>query len=238
VNMRKILIISLFIIPAGAELFGQYVFLKGNLNFFNMGKMEDLQDQLMSPFKQINVPIDAVESFPARLGWQIGFLYTLPGDSNVALGAFFDYASTGGRIHYQDYSGEIKVDQIVNAYSWGGILNIRLRQWEFTRLDFVLGARLISSSLKNKLYIRIGDERDSQELDFSSTSVGIEPGVNYSIFMNLFKINFGISYLFNIPADLVYSENDEAYLTDQTGKKVSLDWGGLKFGISFGYGIN
>ncbi|MGE5845909.1 MAG: hypothetical protein ACM34O_04235 [Ignavibacteria bacterium] len=236
--MKKVLIISLFIVTACPEFFGQYVFLKGNVNFFNMGKMKDFQDQLMAPFKEINVPIEAVESFPARPGWQIGFLYTPPGDSNVALGAFFDYASTGGRIHYQDYSGEVKVDQIVNAYSCGGILNIRYKQWEFTRLDFVLSARVIFSSLKNKLFFQIGDQSDSQELDFKSTSIGIEPGANYSVFMNLFNINFGVSYLFNIPADLVYSENDEAYLTDQAGNKISLDWGGVKFGISFGYGIN
>jgi len=235
--MKRILII-LLIITACPEFFGQYVFLKGTYSFFNMGKMKDLQDQLMSPYREIDIPIEAVESFPAQPGWQVGFLYTLPGDSNVALGVFFDYASTGGRIHYQDYSGEVRADQIANGYSLGGMVDIRFIQWELTRLDFVLGARLIFSSLKNKFYVQVGDQSQSLELDFSSTSIGIEPGFNYSVFMDLFKINFGISYLLNIPADLVYSENDQAYLTDQNGKKVSLDWGGLKLGISFGYGFN
>jgi hypothetical protein len=234
--MKKIILV--IFLALSSNIFGQYVFLKGTYNFFNMGKMEDLQDQLMAPYKEINIPIEAVESFPARPGWQIGFLYTLPHDSNVALGAFFDYASTGGRIHYQDYSGEVRADQILNAYSFGGILNIRFMKWEFTRLDFILSARLISSSLKNKFFVQIGDQSQSLELDFGSTSFGLEPGANYSVFMNLFKINFGISYLLNIPADLVYSEDDNAYLTDQNGKKVSLDWGGLRLGISFGYGFN
>ena len=213
------------------------VFVKLNYNFSNMSDLKDLQRELQSDLTTQGIEAQITEAYPAHLGFQIGLLFLLnpSGDRDLWLGGFYDYATTGGRVHYSDYSGEVKADQVANAYSVGGIISLSASDDELLKLDVSLSARLIFSDLDNEFLIRIGDEEQKETLSFSSLSFGIEPAITPSIVLSNFNLGLSVSYLASIPTSLEYSRNSNAYLVNKSGDKVSIDWSGLKLGLLVKY---
>jgi hypothetical protein len=213
------------------------VFVKFNYNFFNMSSLKDLQRELLSDLTTQGIDAQITESYPAHLGFQIGLLFLLnpSGDRDLWLGGFYDYATTGGRVHYSDYSGEVKADQIANAYSVGGIISLNASDDELLKLDVSLSARLIFSDLDNEFLLRIGEDEQKETLSFSSFSFGIEPTITPSIVLSNFNLGLPVSYLVSIPTTLEYSRNSNAYLVNNSGDKVSIDWSGLKLGLLVKY---
>jgi hypothetical protein len=213
------------------------VFVKLNYNFYNMGSLKDLQRELLSDLTTQGIDAKITESFPAHLGFQIGLLFLLnpSGDRDLWLGGFYDYATTGGRVHYSDYSGEVGVDQVANAYSVGATIALSASDDELLKLDVSLSARLIFSDLDNEFLLRIGDEEQKETLSFSSFSFGVEPAIIPSIVLSDFNLGLPVSYLVAIPTTLEYSRNSNAYLVNKSGDKVSIDWSGFKLGLLVKY---
>lgn len=213
------------------------VFIKFNYNFFNMSDLKNVQNELLSNMYEMGIEGKITESYPAYFGFQFGLIFPLnpSGDRDLWLGGFFDYATTGGRVHYSDYSGEVKADQIAKAYSVGGIISLSASDDELLKLDVSLGARLIFSNLDNEFLLRIGEEEQKETLSFSSLSFGLEPAITPSIVLSNFNLGLSISYLVSIPTSLEYNRNSNAYLVDQDGNKVNIDWSGIKLGLIVKY---
>jgi hypothetical protein len=213
------------------------IFVKLNYDFYNMSDLKDLQSEFLSDLTIQGIDAQITESYPAHLGFQIGLLFLLnpSGDRDLWLGGSYDYATTGGRVHYSDYSGEVKVDQVANAYTVSGIISLSASHHEFLKLNVSLSAGLIFSDLDTELLIRIGDEEQKETLSFSSLSFGLEPAITPSIVLSNFNLGLSISYLVSIPSSLEYNRNRNAYLINKNGDKVSIDWSGVKLGLLIMY---
>jgi hypothetical protein len=205
------------------------IFVKVNYNFFDMSGLKDLQSDILSDIKNQGIEARITESYPAFFGFQAGLLFPL--EEKFFIGGFFDHTSTGGRIHYSDYSGEIKADQIAKANSIGGILSLKAVNKELFNLDIQLCARFIFISFDNEFLFRIGEEQQKQKYSFSSFSFGIEPGVVPSLVLSSFNIGLSVSYLLSLSTTLEYDDYEEAYLTSSSGEKVGINWSGLKLGV-------
>jgi len=234
--MKNILItcLCLFIIYNTAySQFARSVYVKGSYNFFNMSDLKNLQQEFYDDLIQQGIGAKITDSYPAHYGLQAGLLIPLALSSakEIRLGGFVDFTSTGGRVHYSDYSGEIKIDQKATAVSIGATISFSAYTKDIFQLYLDLNTRIIFSKLKNEISSRLFEQTETQTLDFSSVSFGFEPAIVPSI--NVYPFNFGISvsYMLALPTTLQFSAYDGANLLNKNGDEVTINWSGFKLGL-------
>lgn len=210
---------------------------KPTYNFSKMSDLKNLQSEVLSSLTGQGIPAQIVEAYPAHTGIQCGLLIPLSFNEQreISVGLSIDYASTGGRVHYADYSGELRNDQIATAFSLNGALSTRIKTLHQFDLNFSFGARMIFSSLRNEFFSRIGESSSQAVFNFTSVGVGFEPGVTPSL--NLLGLTFGgsVSYLIYIPTTLEFTQYSDTYLAFNKGGRVKIDWSGLKLGVLISY---
>ena len=202
-------------------------------NNYSMSEMAGLQNELLNDMLENNIPADITESFPAYVGFKIGFL--IPVDNNdkriISLGGILQHNSTGGRIHYGDYSGEIGVDQILKVTSIGAILNYESHMSPNFDLALNFSINYMISGLSNEIYLKVGDESQNEELNFNSYSFGLEPEIIPSFNMGIMRFGISLSYLVYFSSSLEYESFSDAYLVNNNGDKVNINWSGFRIGL-------
>jgi hypothetical protein len=228
-----ILIFSLDICPQNSVILR----LKGNYNFFSMSDETALQNDLLSEVNTQGIPAEAVESFPPYYGLEFQLLFIAKSDpgKEYHVGLFFDQSSTGGRIDYKDYSGEIKVDQLFKAFSIGPIGEITKDVGNNFNLAVALKIPLIFGSFKIKSESRLGTMTNSQEIDFSAFTVGLEPGISLSYLFHKVSIGINMDWLIAFPSSYTLDSNSDLKLLNQSGDPVSIGMNGARFGLALGY---
>jgi hypothetical protein len=213
-----------------------FIYAEGDYNFFNMSDLKVLQNEVLDDFQVLNIHGEIVHSYPPYYGFEIGLLFPLSKDTKnkTFIGGQFAYTSTGGRIDYRDYTGELTIDQVAVLYSFGGALTIRQPISEIFFVDFGFSLKLLVSAFRNSTSLHIGEGKQLEELNFSSLSFAIEPKVVPSIKFNQFSLGLAVSYSLAVPSRLEYENYDEAYLIHKNGEKAEIDWGGLNYGIVIG----
>lgn len=234
--MKNILIACLCLFSIYNTAYSQFarsVCVKGGYNFFSMSDLKNFQHGLQDDLIQQGIGAKITDSYPGHYGFQAGLQIPLAllSAKEIRIGGFIDFTSTGGRVHYSDYSGEIKIDQKATAISLGATISFSAYTKDIFQLYFDLNARIIFSKFKNEFSSRLFDETETQTLDFSSVSFGFEPTLVPSI--NVYPFNFGLSfsYMLALPTTLQFSEYDDANLLDKNGDEVTIDWSGFKLGL-------
>ncbi len=227
--------ITIFFILVGVQnSFSQLsLFAKVEYNHFQMMDLKEYQNELLAGIVGGGIPAKITENYPPYIGYQIGF--KIPAEENIYVGGFGGYTSTGSRIHYQDYSGELINDQIASAYTFAGILGTKQLLFENLSLDLSLSLELIISSWDNKSTLTLGDSTQQVNLEFGSLSFSIEPTVTPTYSFKNMNIGLSASYLLCIPTSLEYSSISDAYLIHRNKNRVLIDWSGYRIGLIIGY---
>ncbi|MCU0343101.1 MAG: hypothetical protein MUF28_04690 [Ignavibacterium sp.] len=201
-------------------------------NNYSMDGLKQQQNELLNGILQQNIPAEITESYPAYYGFKIGFLIPLKDDikSTLSIGSSIQHGSTAGRIHYQDYSGELSIDQLVNYTGIGAMIQYESHYSSNFNLGYNLSINYMLSSLSNELYLQVGNETQNEILDFSSSSFGIEPEIIPSYQLGLLQIGASLSYLIYISSDLEYDDVSEAFLVYENGDRVKINWNGFRIG--------
>ncbi len=200
---------------------------------YSMYELKNLQKELLNSIRESNIPANITDSYPAYIGFQIGILIPFHDFNNhtTSVGGLIGHTSTGGRIHYQDYSGEIRADQTIRETSIGVIIDHQIHFSKKFNLGINFSLNYIFSNMNNSLSTRIGNETQSQDLKFSSSSFGLEPGLVPSLNFGKFRLGVSLSYLICAPSSLEYENMSNAYLVNGKGKKVNIEWSGFHVGI-------
>ncbi len=209
---------------------------KGSYNSFHMNDLKNLQSELLNEITSNGIPAVKTETYPSYVGTVIGLLLPIYEKENntIFAGVLGEYTSTGGRIHYQDFSGEIRADQVVSAFSLGGTIDYEKYYTEQFDVDFQLSAKLIFSSMKNDFLLQVGDAKQFQQFEFHSTSFGFEPAIIPNIKVSPIQLGISISYLLNLPTYLEYDLFSNAFLINNKGERVTINWSGFRFGFLVG----
>lgn len=202
-------------------------------NHYSMIELKKLQNELLNDIASSNIPAKIIDSYPSFYGFQTGFLipYNTRELSTLSVGGLFGYSSTGGRIHYQDYSGEIKADQTVRAISLGVLLEYQRHYFDNFDLGVRVSLNYILSSFSNSFSLRIGDQTQNESPKFHSSSFGLEPGIIPSFKVWKLRIGALFSYLIYLPSPLEYDNISNVFLIDKSGQKVNIQWGGFRAGL-------
>ena len=204
------------------------LYIKAGIGVYTLTNFKEFQQELL---KGLPVPARIVDDFPATMNYEFGFSHQY--DGGMTLGGFIGYYSTGGRIHYADYSGQTSIDQVLSGYRLGmrcakDLLDVKIRENISPQFFIKLSATYTLFNMTQ--YLEVGPEHDSETLNFQSLNTGLEPGMSFQIPVFSFLINPEISYEIQIPGKLYF--NNGLFLLNQKSSKVTADWSGLRVGIS------
>jgi hypothetical protein len=229
--MKNIVVLIVLILPG--YCFSQiHVSLSTGLAGFNMKEMKKHQLELRAQF-----PVDAkvIESFPAFWSYDLSLTGKL--SDRVRIGGSIGFTSTGGRIHYRDYSGEMECEQLTTAWvpAFQSELLLNPKGKLPVSLTCAAGAMLGRYSLDFSL--EVNNSSDSDNLKFKSTNFFLEPGImaNKRIvgkLSALVKAGYNIN-VFKSRQDWV--EDKDLFLQDGSGKEVRLDWSGFRLGVGLSF---
>ena len=196
-----------------------------------------IQNELLQQVQALNIPAVATETFPAHIGMQFRIMIVAANSSGIdyLLGPYLDVASTGGRIDYKDYSGEVKIDQIFKAYSIGITGEIKIPVGNNFHLSPSFSIPLIYGTMQVANETRIGENTVSQDLNFTATTIGLQPG--FTVGYDISKISFGLhlSYLFSFPASYTLNSNSNIKLQNKHGDQITMGTTGFRLGLILGY---
>ena len=196
-----------------------------NYNTFSHNSLKDFQQQLRNDINEVNLEVN--DDFGANIGYSFGIKVE---DINAQF--FASYNSTGGKISYSDFSGLIRVTQLLKAYTLGGEYQIKLSN-DNSKKVFYFGARgfVNFTQLDLESYSKISDIVTNETIDFNSIDFGIGARLIYDIPISVVKLRLNLGYDLMLGGELKFKENSDFYLEDNQGDAVKTGWSGFRSGI-------
>lgn len=196
-----------------------------NYNTFSHNDLSDFQQQLLKELNEIDMRVN--DDFGANIGFTVGVKV-----EEINTLYFLSYNSTGGKISYSDYSGVIRVTQLLQAYTFGGEYQFRVSE-EDSRNTFFLGARgfMNVTSFDVESYSMIYDNVTTESIEFDSFDFGLGARLIYEIPVWLVKLKLNAGYDLVFAGDLILSEDKEYALEDNKGDRIKTGWSGFRTGI-------
>lgn len=179
------------------------------------------------------VPLKITDSFPARLGAEGNLSINI---KRFQVGVFIWRNSTGGRVHYEDYSGYLLQDMVATTTGLGIRLAVTINPKSKYKFYVVstLGNGWNSLALKEEL--KTGNPSDYlKQNTYSSSSIlssgGI--GIRTSVYSK-FSLALEPRYEFSVKNNDL-QQSSGGFLTDFYGYRSHPNWDGMRISLSIGY---
>lgn len=231
--MKKTAVIVLFLALCQHLFCQQYsVRVDAGYGLYNLKELKELQSYLL--IDDI-LGAKSLEKFPSTVFYALSSECLL--NKNDGLGIAGSFYSTGGRNHIEDYSGEYKLDMLLDGYNVG--LSYR-RVFLFFN-TFNLSARLESgmkySVLKLNEQLRILDVSSlDNNYTFDSFGFYAKPSVDLSYsWSKKISLNVSVGYEYDAKSTLHKRKDRDILLTIGYGESVHLDWSGIRTSIGMTY---
>jgi hypothetical protein len=226
---NTIILLCLLILWPTGNAFGQKFELIGGIGIgqCRMQDLKKIQDERLST---IPLPAKITDDFPWTLNYSGELNVHL---KNFCVGFAYFFLSSGSRISYSDYSGELTMDITTSAHGFGPSI-----MYPFYRKDrFLIGGRLqiplMFSLIKSKDYVRILDESETSSETLYSFSIGLFPSIETSYNLSRWSLKLDIGYLIDSKGRLVEDDNLTIYLDNKD--YYTTDWSGFHFDFRLGY---
>jgi hypothetical protein len=224
--MKK-MIVCLLLFQIIANTFGQ----KFNIEVgYGMGtySMTDLKELNSSILENLPVDAEITDNFPPQPFYIAGLSFMVNRKTSFCITG--SYCTTGSRISYKDYSGELIYDNILSSYSPG-------IQVSYTLLDKMLrltGETNFSLSF-SKLKLQEEILSSSNSAKFYSNSFQIEPRFKLSYQIKCIELGARAGYLIDFEGNNKKEGEKEFILRNtKTGKDIKTNWSGVRLSISIG----
>ncbi|WP_276366316.1 hypothetical protein [Chryseolinea sp. H1M3-3] len=229
--MRKLHILLFWLLSA--ESYAQLEVSAGaGVGWFSMRELGELQKAIQSSY-----PVDAkiTEEFPAYVIYDAEIVWKV--NSSGFLGLYYQYGSTGGRTHYEDFSGEVYSDQLLhyNTLALSVAQELTFENDLQFRFDVHPGATF--TNLKIIEGSRIGDVSHRESYKFHSINATLQPTLELQKTWGQFGIKAHAGFHFAVYAGkLKFNENKQNYLTVGNDPVVA-NWNGFRLGLTGTYRI-
>ncbi len=191
--------------------------------------MKDLKELNESVLKTYPVKAVITNNFPSRLYYGIAINYIV--NQGFFLGLACNYNTTGSRISYKDYSGELKFDHVLSSYSPGFHVAFTINNGKHLRLSEETNISLICTKLK------ITEEilNEVNKIIFNSKSIGIEPDIVLSYKVKHVEISCKVGYLLDTKSKFKLEGDEGIILKDiSTQEVIKNNWSGIRANVSIG----
>jgi len=188
--MKPGLLISVVLLIS-IHVYGQEIRANMEISYamYSMSSLKGFQQQLI---QSSNLPMQAVQTFPAYYGYAFSLTTTL---RRAECGIFFGYNSTAGRIDLEDYTGSIRSDQLLNCFTYGILYQHQLYQLDKWRIYASIHLSTVLSNLSIANSIQVGGVvMQNSQADLYATSYGVRPGLQLRREFGIFSIYTAAGY--------------------------------------------
>ena len=204
-------------------------------NSYQMSALRELENDIINSLHAGGVRTRKFHSFPGYIGYQVHLMRHVD-SSRTALGLLFDYASTGSRIHYSDYSGEILIDQVLSRIGFGLILEVLPITLKSFNIITSLQLIAANSELTIDESIRVFDEGQENISRFEAFNIHAAPMIAAMVEYGHFNIQAEIGFETTIAKNSLGSkQRGGGVLKTQKGIPVMPQWNGIRLAIVMGF---
>ncbi len=229
--MKKIITITAIVI-CSLNMFSQEgkIFIEANYNTFSHASLSNFQKEFIDDLPP-QIPIATTDDFPNNIGFTFGYEIV---DSQVSI--FAGYNATGGKLSYSDFSGVIRLEQQLNAFTLGGMYHFNLDDDEHFKLGFK-GFTMISS-LEIDNFTRINNNQTQEDVKFNAIDFGAGASLIYEYPISFFMVRASLGYDLVFGGKLNFDNIDNAHLINDSGEDVTTGWSGLRTGLGIAIPLN
>lgn len=193
-------------------------------------QMKDLKYFQSSLLSDLPVEAKVVNNFPVFPLYNFKVVFPT---KHLEIGNSYTFTSSGSKIHYSDYSGEISIIQIVNSHQASVLLYPVFSRKENSEFLGLFKTAVLFNNYSLKQEISVYDQAVSDQLELNSTSLAFSLGLSYCIRMKPIEIRSEIEYLIDTKGALHLNGDRDSQLTLHNDT-VKTNWSGLRIGISIG----
>jgi hypothetical protein len=204
---------------------------RAGLERYGLQDIRKWQEQEQGTLRGLGVPAEITDAFPAHPGLRVEVATQLPNGHRLGLSA--GYNSTGGRVHYADYSGEVRTDWVVARRSVGLFVEQLANERATWAIPVTLRGSLDLARLRYETLARLGNDVERGETEFSAWSFSVEPevGVEVKTFGSTFvRATVGFGYTFGGTLEL----DGEPVGLAGSSSPLKLHWHGWRTGLAVG----
>ncbi len=202
---------------------------------FTMSDIHKLQNGVLGELQDMSIEAKITSSFPDFYYTRVEAINTF--NPAYAGGLTWMHMETGGRIHYEDYSGEILSEQLVisnglgiyNSWTLGGLQKFKAK---FNIPVYALWSKLI---LEDQTMIYA--ESTNSSLELLALGFGCNPSISLTQALFRFQISLEGGYQLSFSEAFHLKNNSDAILR-VGGTKVGPDWSGFRVGMTLGYKLS
>jgi hypothetical protein len=231
--MKRTILLSAGLLVVLISIYSQKLQLNAGIGVCN-SNMKDLQEVQNQRLSQIEVPGQITEDFPATLQYigearlRINKLY---------IGLYGAYTSTGSRISYGDYSGQLNMDVICNSFKIGPSLTYSIICHKIIDFNIFLITPISFTNASFRNYIEIDGDVQTDVLDLYSKSLGALPGLEVLFKISIVNIGLNAGYMLDAGGFLHDKHDRNTYLLDANNDKVYTNWSGYNVSLKFGVNL-
>jgi len=225
--MKKLILFVAIIVPGYCFAQVSVSFSTGLAGF----KMEEMKNHQMELQAQFPTDVKIIESFPSFWFYELSIIGEVA--DRVRVGGALGFTSTGGRMHYRDYSGAIECNQLTTAWTLAAQVDLLLTANKKWPVYFTCKNGLAFGRYDLSITAELNNTPDSDNLKFHSTNFFIEPGLMMSKpIVGILSANLMAGYNASLyKGNQKFDDNDDLYLQDNSGKPITLDWSGFRLGV-------
>jgi len=191
-------------------------------------KMDDLKELNTTYLKLLPVKAKITDDFPVQPWYNVALIYQTA--SNVYFGLTGSYVSTGSRVSYKDYSGELIFDNVLTSCSPGIRAGL-----QFSGNKIRLSAENTLSYSFSRLKMNEKILTTEEKRLFLSNSIQTEPGLRVSYRLSVFELSVKAGYLIDFMGEnKLDGKSDQVLYLNDSKNKIKNDWSGFRLGASLG----
>jgi len=232
--MKKLILVFLWLIFSSASAQeSQNLIFRVGYGTYSMKSQKKFQHEYNI---NSNVRLIKVHSFPyfPTLGISLNF----PVSPSFSLGIWGEYASTGGRLHYSDYSGYAVMDQVLSTLQAGPFIQYRVNKSTSWPFYFTLHGSFAHTIEKLTSEIKVNGKLDNEFFKLKSLNYGIRPGIMIAHHLNLFVFQMGVGSELQIHGELKDKRKKDIIFRTSDGKNLTAQWDGIRLTFGIGFKLN
>lgn len=153
----------------------------------------------------------------------------------ASLGLWFELASTGGRLHYKDYSGYALMDQVLTSFQGGPFVQYRLNKSEEWPLYITAHGFAATVTQKIRSEFQIVGPPETEEITLKATNLGIRPGFMLGHALGMF--NFQLGFGAEIRSIDTLEDKEKRFFRTSDGKNLTAEWNGWRMTLGVGIAL-
>ncbi len=221
---NKVIITVLLILANFVFVFGEISIMprinnKYSINLssgFGSYNIESAKTALRQGLSNLPFPAKVVDDYPNMPYYGLDFCVRM---QNYELGLMYSLISTGGKVHYADYSGNYTLNNIINSEQYGFIMKLFILPNKLIKTQLLTNFGISNLSVNYAETLNVFNESQNSNDKIMREYPFLEPGLRLFYDYNSIMLGLNATYFLLLQNDL----------------NISFD--GFRVGLFVGYGF-